>query len=804
MPRWTKLTLNILSALLGLILVVFIALAIYVNLNKKELLVSITAALNKNLDGKMTIGGMDPTLLKSFPGVSLLLLDVELRDKNWERHQHTLLKAKKFNISLNTLAMLKGTIQIKKIDIEDASIYLYTDTTGYSNTTVFKTKTDTTQTGESGMSTELKKFSLTNVNFKVDNQKGNKLFDFAVHDLSGKIDYPSSGWHARFKLRTKVNSFAFNTKKGSFIKDKAIEGPFSVLYDRESDVITIEQNRLKIGEGNFRVGGKFYFAPDPVTFTLNIKADQILWKQANSLLLPKVRSKLGKFNFEKPLDVNCDIVGNLGGGGDPLIRVATIVKNNTLSTPGGKITDCSFNGSFTNSQYKGRGYNNANSAINLYKFTGSFEGILFQVDTAAINNFDRPVATGVVKSNFKIDRLNEVIGDDLLKFEKGTARVNLHYKADMVDLQLTKPYVQGTIIIDDASINYVPRNLQFKNTSIALNFTEKDLFIKNLKLQSGKSVVLMEGTIKNFLNLYYNAPEKILLSWQVRSPQIHLGEFFGFLGSRKTVTKKRKNSGSLSDDLAAAFEKSNVDLDLQLDKVYYNKFLATDAHANLYLSQSGIAIKNVRVNHAGGSLKMNGTLTQKGQNNLFAVNANLSKVDIKAFFRAFNNFGLTTLTSENLKGFLFAKTNIKGVITDKGTLRKNSIYGNVIFDLKQGELNNFDPILNVAKFAFPLRNLNNITFSNLNGKFDLKGDKITINPMQISSSVLNMDVAGTYAFAQGTNIALDIPLRNPKKDKEIEDAAERREKRMRGLVLRILAVDGEDGKIKLKWNRDKK
>jgi hypothetical protein len=804
MPRWTKITLRILSVVLGLIVIAFIALAIYVNLNKKELLVSVTAALNKNLDGKMTIGSMDPTLFKSFPGVSLLLIDVELRDKEWPRHQHTLLKAKKFNISLNTLAMLRGTIQITKIDIEDASIYLYTDTNGYSNTAVFKKKTDTAQAGEGSMSTELKRFSLTKVNFKVDNQKGNKLFDFAVADLSGKIDYPSAGWHARFKLKTKVNSFAFNTKKGSFIKDKEIEGPFSVHYDNKTEVITIEKSRLQIGEGNFRVGGKFYLAPDPVTFTLNIKADKILWKQANSLLLPKVRSKLGKFDFERPLDVNCDIVGNLGGGGDPSIRVATIVKNNTLTTPGGKITDCSFRGSFTNNQYKGRGFNDANSAVNLYQFTGNLEGIPIQVDTAAINNFDRPVATGVIKSNFKIQRLNEVIGDDLLKFEKGTARVNLRYKADMVDLQLSKPYVQGTVVIDDASINYVPRNLQFKNTSISLHFTEKDLLIKDLKLQSGKSVVLMEGTIKNFLNLYYNAPEKILLSWHVRSPQIHLGEFFGFLGNRKAVAMKRKKTGTFSDDLANAFEKSNVDLDLRLDKVYYNKFLATDAKANLYLSQNGIAIKNVRVNHAGGSLNMNGTLTQKGQNNLFTVNANISKVDIKAFFRAFNNFGLTTLTSENLKGYLFAKTNLRGTITDKGALQKNSIYGNVIFDLKKGELNNFDPILNVAKFAFPLRDLNNITFNNLNGKFDLKGDRITINPMQISSSVLNMDVAGIYSFAKGTNIALDIPLRNPKKDKEIEDVAERREKRMRGIVLRIVAVDGEDGKIKLKWNKDKK
>ncbi|WP_432710954.1 AsmA family protein [Pedobacter sp.] len=803
MPRWTKITLLSLSAILSLILIAFIALAVYVNLHKKELLVSITKELNKNLEGNMTIGGMDPTLLKSFPDVSLLLMNVELRDKEWQRHHQTLLKAKRFNISINALAMLRGAIAIKKIGIEDASINLFTDTNGYSNAAVFKKKPGSTKSSESNLSTELKRFSFKKVNFKVDNQKGNKLFDFAVNDLTGRIDYLAAGWHARFKLNTRVRSFAFKTDKGSFIKDKLLEGPFSVEYNDKMDQIVVKTSRLKIGEGNFRVGGKFNLASDPVTFTLNIKADQIHWKAASSLLSPKVRSTLDKFNFDKPLDVNCDIAGNLGGG-NPSIRVSTDVKNNTLTTPGGKITNCSFNGSYTNNQYKGRGFNDANSAVMLYQFKGNFEGIPLEIDTAAINNLKRPVATGVVKSNFKIERLNEVIGDDLLRFEKGTARVNLRYRADMVNLQLSKPYLQGTVAIDDASINYVPRNLQFRNTSISLVFTEKDLLIKNLQLQSGKSVVMMDGTIKNFLNLYYNAPEKIVLSWDVRSPQIHLGEFLGFLGSRKVVATKRKKTNSFSNNLSTAFDKSNVDLTLNLDKVYYNKFLATGAHANIYLSQNGIDLKNVRVNHAGGSLNMNGRLTQKGKNNLFTLKANLSKVDIKAFFRAFNNFGLATLTSNNLKGYLYAKTTLKGLITDQGALQRNSIYGNVIFDLKKGELNDFEPILNVAKFAFPLRNLNNITIRNLNGKFDLNGERITINPMQINSSVLNMDVAGIYSYANGTNIALDIPLRNPKKDNEIEDPAERKERRMRGLVLRILAVDGEDGKIKLKWNKDKK
>ncbi|WP_449435986.1 hypothetical protein [Pedobacter steynii] len=36
--------------------------------------------------------------------------------------------------------------------------------------------------------------------------------------------------------------------------------------------------------------------------------------------------------------------------------------------------------------------------------------------------------------------------------------------------------------------------------------------------------------------------------------------------------------------------------------------------------------------------------------------------------------------------------------------------------------------------------------------------------MQINSSLLNMDIAGIYSMSTGTNITLDVPLRNPKKD----------------------------------------
>ena len=807
MPRWSKITLKILGGLVALVLIIFTAIGLYVNANKKTLLETITKQLNKNLNGTLTIGNMEPTFFKGFPGVSISLKNVVMKDSLWKTHQHTLLEAKDFDVSVNTMALLTGTIEIKKIGISNAKIYLFTDSNGYSNTAIFrkKDKKKKPQTEEESSDARLKKFSLKQVSFVVDNKKGHKLFQFDVEMLSGDMDYSFSGWEAKLKLKTMARSLAFNTRRGSFIKDKMLEGPFKINYNEDTGIIDVAENQLNIGKDPFLIFAKFDTSKENTDFSINIKAPGILWRDAAALLAPNISSKLNMFDLKAPIDVTCKLVGNMGPGGDPSINVTALVKDNVLTTPGAVVDSCNFKGVFTNNYLNGKGFTDENSAIKLYQFKGSYSEMPFSIDTVFIHNLDKPIATGVFKSKFEISKLNKAIGEETLHFTKGTANVKLAYKADIVDFKLSKPIVTGLVDISNADVSYVPRNLNFKNTAISLNFTSTDLFIKNIRLQSGKSIITMDGTVRNFLNLYYNAPEKILLNWQINSRELHLGEFFGFLGSRKPAKKTRRHAkhSTFSQDMNDLFEKSMVDMHLRVAKVYYNKFVATDATADLFLSDAGIGLKNVSVKHGGGSVKVDGKISQKGNLNHFSINTTLSNVDIRNFFYSFDNFGMKSLTSKNLKGFLYSKAKIGGTITDQGRLVTNSLKGKVVFDVKKGALLSFDPIKNVGKFAFPFRDLDNITFENLNGNFDIRGQRITINPMQINSSILNMDVSGIYSMSTGTNIALDVPLRNPKKDEDLTDKDEIQARRMNGIVLHLLATDGEDGKIKIKLNRNR-
>ncbi|MEO6521333.1 MAG: AsmA-like C-terminal region-containing protein [Mucilaginibacter sp.] len=806
MPNWFKTTLKIIAALAVVIIVLLLGVLLYINSNKAKVQALVTAELNKNLDGQIIIGNMNTVFFKDFPNISLSLHNVLLRDKQWAKHHHTLLDAKDFDVSVNTASLLKGTVSINHVDISNAAIDFYTDSNGYSNTAVFK-KGNKKKTGgkddANNSATEISRFNLHTVSFAVNNQMLNKLFHFDINSLAGQMAYPDSGWHAKLHLDVDAKSMAFNTDNGSFIKGKQVEGDLVAGYNEDNGKINIQSPNFNIGGTPFKLNALFAVGKGQATFDIRLAADAITWQGASGLLAANISKKLAMFNMDKPLAVKATISGSFKGG-DPYLNVEAKVRNTKLTTPGGNIDDCSFDGVFNNNFVKGQGNSDANSIIKIYHLTGNYSHLPFTIDTGSIINLEKPIATGNFRSKFPLSNLNYLMGKTT-KFTRGTAEMKLRYKADIVDYRLNKPFIQGLINLRDADVSYLPRKLNLTNTSMSLNFTSTDLILNNIRLQSGKSIVMMEGRVKNFLNLYYDSPEKILLAWQINSPQLYLGEFLGFLnkGGRAAAPKSR-NSGNIIDQLSNVLDRAHAEMHMQVAKLYYKKFLATNATADVLLSEDGVVVKNMSVKHAGGSLKFNGQINDGSRTNNFIMSAIVSNVDVHEFFYAFDNFGLTDITSNNLKGILSAQAQVKGGLTNNGSIVPRSINGYVTLNLKNGALINYNPLKTVGKLAFPFRDLNNIVIPNLDARFDLHGDNITINPMKLTSSIINIDIAGTYGLTRGTNIALDIPLRNPKKDSTITDKDELLKKRYKGIVLHILAKDDENGKVKIGWNKDHK
>lgn len=444
-----------LLGLLSLILVSAIGLRIYFESNKTEIIKKINTQINENILGEAKIGDIGYKFLIGFPNFTVVLKDVVLKDRLIAVHKRPVLKAGEIEVRLNVLSLLKNEVNVHKIVINEATIDLFKDKNGVSNSNIFKPKKDKPKT-ESNTTTSIDEVALKNVNFISENQQGNKLFYFEIKSLKSKIQFSDEGWKTDVRLETFAKSLAFNTQKGSFVKDKEIDGKLSVDFSKALNQISVVADKLEIGGDLFNIKAHFNIGKGNSLFDIDIKT-KILWRNASNLLSNNISSKLNKFDLKVPLDASCVIKGDMSVKGDPEIVVNAVIKDDELKTSYGAVANCSFNGKFTNNYKNGLGFNDANSAVILTNFKGEYKEIPIVIPSAIINNLEKPVATGKFNSEYDVVKMENIINENFIKFHEGRAKVNLDFKVDIVDLRLNKPHFTGNIIINDVSLYYKPK-----------------------------------------------------------------------------------------------------------------------------------------------------------------------------------------------------------------------------------------------------------------------------------------------------------------------------------------------------------
>lgn len=792
-------------SLLGIVTIFVIAsigVGVYFSNHKEKIVADINQKINENIKGKVSIGDVNYSLLRGFPNFTLTVSNVVLKDSLWNIHKQTLLTSKEIEVHINIKKIfLSDEIDIKKIKINDAIINLYVDKNGITNSDIFKPKPKDT-IAKPKKKTIIQALALENVEFISRNIQRDKLFDFAITKLESDIDYSSSGWETEAFVNVLAKSMAFKLSKGSFIKNKRVKGTLAINYSNTENKITIETKKLGIGEDDFDITAHFSLDKNNPVFDLDINTE-ILWTNASNLLDTHIQKILSHFDIKKPIKANCKIIGNTASAGDPVIIVKAIIKDNDLIIPDGTFTDCSFIGEYNNTYKKGVVTSDENSAVILTNFSAKFKTIPFTIPKAMVYNLTVPVLTGDFHSKFEVEKLNQLVNQDLMNFADGHADVNLKFNVSIVEFKINKPLFSGNVSVKDATLNYVPKDLSVK-TNVLLNFTEDALRIENIKYTNGANSISMNGKIDNFLDLYYNNPGKIVINWDVYSPNFDANQFLNLLTKNKKTTSiknvnpPKKSKNIISNKLQSIINDCAVNIDIKADKMTYKNLTATSFSTSIQLNNGQLFINNGIIKTCNGNVTFDAKLIPVNNLYNFSAEANIKTVAIPDFLTAFNNFGIVSFKPQNIKGNLNAITSIKGSISQNGELVPNSLLGKVNYNIAKGALDNFDPIMKVGKVAFPNRNVKNIDFYDLKGNFTLKGQHVDLDLFKVSSNVLNFDVGGIYSFGKGTNLQMTIPLRNPKDDYLIKDSLTKANIRYKGVVLNLQAIDDADGKIKIK------
>ena len=134
-----------------------------------------------------------------------------------------------------------------------------------------------------------------------------------------------------------------------------------------------------------------------------------------------------------------------------------------------------------------------------------------------------------------------------------------------------------------------------------------------------------------------------------------------------------------------------------------------------------------------------------------------------------------------------------------------SLKGTINFTIRDGQLVDFAPIEQIHQKALKNRDLSDVRFTELTNELDVDSTTLTVHRMEINSTALTLFVEGTYDLKTGTDMSLQIPLRNLSKERDQDIPPESRGNDGKaGVSVRLRAKTGPDGKLKISWDPFKK
>lgn len=811
--KYAKYALKGVVILLSLLVVVYTFIFIYVSSNKKKIIKQVTEEVGKKLSGTVSIADVEISFLKQFPSVAVELKNVQITDSMYGVHKHAFFKGERVYVNVGVLKMMTKKSFITGFRVDNGNFYLYTDTAGYTNKYLFRPKSDSSEAEETNTGrNQLRKIELNAVRLIDDDRRKNKLYDIVVNELDLDLDDKDDN---TFLFSTEadlvVNSLAFNLERGSFIKGKKFRGDFELKYDKKIKQLQFDNADIKLDNQLFKMTARFDMAGPNRQFSLNLTTKKILYQFARSLVTERISKALTIADLNKPLDVSASIKGPLKGG-DPLVMVNFSTKGALLKTPFIDFENASFKGKFTNEVVAGLSRKDPNSRIIISDFSASWKDLPVTSNKIEIMNLSEPLLTCDLHSNFSLTTFNDIIGSNTLQLRSGTGSANINYKGPVAKNNNTNSFVNGFINFKNGTVLYTPRDVELKNVNGRLVFRSSDVFVENLQCDVLNSKIIMNGTALNLLTLIDAEPNKVNLDWNIYTPLLNLDAFTFLLKARKKVVTVQTNSKSKLVNIASKVDKvldqGKVVVNLKATRLAYKKFHAVNAVANISLLQDRYLINKVSMEHAGGRMDLSGSMIANAANRHDTkVNVALQNVDVSKTLEAFSNFGQDGLTAQSIAGKLTARVDASLAVDNEGKAYPNSLTGIIDFSLKEGALNNYEPVKKMQNFLFKNRNFDNIRFAELKNRFEIKNGDVKINRMEIQSSVLSMFVEGIYNNKGTTDISIQVPLSNIHRPDENLNPVNIGTNKKIGRSIYLRGRPGPDGNIKFKldlFNKFKK
>lgn len=696
--------------------------------------------IGNKLSRPVNVSEIEYKLFSSFPNISVDLVNVETY--SFKEKDQPFIKLEKLHLVFDILPLLSGEFNIQEIILDNGAVNVILNEDGEPNYNILKESSDSSSSGRA--------------NFKIENIVFNNV----------NIQYQDLRVASKYQINLNQGNLQPSSLQDSIIGSFIFDGSVPIIQGGDfkfGDEIQFSgQFGLSIidGEVAFDFEGDLLNAKSTIAGIVNSNKNN--WE----ILISNQALNIKKLINILPEKLRPTELNSVSGNISTTLRLISskkegseltgdfLINNGSYKLSSAELTKVDIKGNINQSNIS----NIQTALISVSSYSLVYNNRIQLTGDGVLKNLENPSIKIHLLSELNLEDLHDISLRNSFKTLKGKAKVDIELEGRLIDV-FTKPNERNLNSLKLTGSVYVLESLVQPNKfdfpiivdQSKIMLANNNINIKEFKGKIGNSYFEMNGTIEQFLNTVF-LEKDLNINSTIKVDQLVLEDF---ISERADSTESTENY---------EFElPSNIKLSsyLELGTFSFRKFNSKDLKGHVNFSNNILSFSNISMNTCSGKAKLDGSITaNNGQNVIFKCKSDLVDIDAKKAFVQFENFGQDVLLAKNVKG----KISISSYLVaeaDKGlNIIQDKIYTESKLRILNGELVDFEPMIELAEFLnkeFKLNfDLKHLKFSTIENNIDINNGTIYIPEMAIRSNEINLDVQGSHSFNQDIDYLLKV------------------------------------------------
>lgn len=756
-----KKALKIIGIILGVVILLLLAAPFIFKGSLENML---KRTINKNLNANVAWEELDLSLFSSFPDASLKLNNFSVINKA-PFEGDTLASGKSLRLDMGIMQLFKSKdIKIDAIQLDEAFINIKIDALGNTNYDIaLKNDAPITTEGEEtegGFNFELKKYEIFNsrVNYLDEASKIHLSLTQVQHTGSGDLSEEISSLDTHTEARA-----TFRMEDNEYLSKNRISLDAIFKLDLKNQKYTFLENEAKINELPLTFNGYVKINEDNNEVDISFKTPSSDFKNFLAVIPETYVKQISDVKTTGNFTVNGVIKGIVDSTHIPMMDIKIASDNASFKYPDLPKTVDNIT---IDAQLKNETGLLNDTFINIPKLTFRIDGEPFRMNGNIKNMTENPLVNMEMQGTLNLANIEKVLPVDLDQNLSGIFKADIIANFDMESVEkenYDKIDARGTASL--TNFNYdagFKDNLKISDASLALRpgvFT-----LKNLKATTGQTDINASGNIRNLIP-FLMSKQKLKGRFAVKSNTFKVNDFM----ASETTTSEENNSGA--DKKTQQITKPeaikipdflDATLDFNVNKVIYDNIELKNAKGVATIQNETINISNFTSDIFGGKIALTGNVSTKTEIPTFAMDLDLSKIDIDESFKELDMFQFLVPIAEALQGSLNTKFELNGQLTDDLSPKLSSLGGTALAQIITAEVDpKKAPLLSALSEKVPFLNLDKLSLQNLKTNLVFNNGKIEVKPFHFDIKGIDVAVSGTHGLDKSIdyNLTMDVPAK---------------------------------------------